>query len=165
MDVTSTQTLFGVEGMVVVITGGATGIVKASRLSFFIRMLTYRAGIGLMMTKAFAANGAKVYIVGRRKEKLDEAAKLAPERIIPLVGDVTSKHSLHQVAGQVEKDAGFVNLLVCNSGTMAPVLKVSSDEVSVKEYAKAAMDLNMDDWNQQFSANITGLMYVESEQA
>ena len=49
--------LFRVDGMVAVITGGGTGI-------------------GLMMAKALAANGAaKVYIVARRKEKLEAAAK------------------------------------------------------------------------------------------
>ncbi|KAI7517877.1 hypothetical protein KC331_g21500, partial [Hortaea werneckii] len=99
-DATNASKLFSVEGMVVVITGGGTGI-------------------GQMMTRAFATNGAaKVYIVGRRKEKLDETAALNPDVIVPIVGDVTSKESLCQVADQVEKDAGYVNLLCVNSGTM-----------------------------------------------
>ena len=32
-------------------------------------------GIGLMATQALAANGAKVYITGRRMEVLENAAK------------------------------------------------------------------------------------------
>ena len=111
-----------------------------------------------MMTKAFAANGAKVYIVGRRKEKLDEAAKLAPNNITPLVGDVTSKESLCNVAAQVEKDAGFVNLLICNSGVMATPLRADTEQLSVKEYAKVALEQNMENWNNQFAAN--GEYYV-----
>lgn len=35
------------------------------------------AGIGLMMAKALEENGAKIYIIGRRKETLESAAKQA----------------------------------------------------------------------------------------
>lgn len=50
--------LFSVKGMVCVVTGGGTGI-------------------GLMMATALEHNGAeKVYIVGRRKEVLENAAKM-----------------------------------------------------------------------------------------
>lgn len=46
-----------------------------------------------MMARALALNGAsKVYIIGRRKEKLEETANsVSTKNIIPLVGDVTSK--------------------------------------------------------------------------
>jgi NADP-dependent 3-hydroxy acid dehydrogenase YdfG len=50
--------LFGVKGLVAVITGGGTGI-------------------GLMLAKALEHNGAKVYIIGRRLETLQNAAKEA----------------------------------------------------------------------------------------
>ena len=33
--------------------------------------------MGLMLARTLESNGAKVYITGRRQEKLDEAAKLA----------------------------------------------------------------------------------------
>jgi NADP-dependent 3-hydroxy acid dehydrogenase YdfG len=48
--------LFDVSDCVAVVTGGGTGM-------------------GLMMAKALEANGAKVYILGRRLEVLQEAAK------------------------------------------------------------------------------------------
>jgi len=113
-----------------------------------------------MMTKAFASNGAKVYIVGRRKEKLDEAAKISPQSIIPIVGDVTSKDSLREVAKHVAEDCGFVNLLVCNSGVMIPALQVDPDKASVQEYAEAAMSQSMDEWNLGLTTNITGAMFT-----
>lgn len=50
------SSLFDITGRVAVITGGGTGL-------------------GLMMAKALEANGAKVYILGRRLELLQEAAK------------------------------------------------------------------------------------------
>ena len=64
-------TLFSVPSMVAVVTGGGTGI-------------------GLMVAKALALNGAaKVYILGRRLEKLEEAAKQSPHgNMIPLQCDV-----------------------------------------------------------------------------
>jgi len=50
--------LFAVQGLVAVVTGGGTGI-------------------GLMMAQALEANGAIVYILGRRKEVLEKAASTA----------------------------------------------------------------------------------------
>lgn len=42
------------------------------------------SGIGLMITQALVANGAKVYITGRREEALQEVAKQYGEgRVIP----------------------------------------------------------------------------------
>lgn len=56
------------------------------------------SGIGLMITQALAVNGAKVYIVGRTKEKLDKVVEVHGKNIageiIPLVGDVASKEGV-----------------------------------------------------------------------
>lgn len=51
-DSLSNSKLFDVSGFVAIVTGGGSGI-------------------GLMATQALVENGAKVYIVGRRKEVLD----------------------------------------------------------------------------------------------
>lgn len=48
--------LFSVKGLTAVVTGGGSGI-------------------GLMCTLALVENGAKVYIVGRTQEKLDEVVQ------------------------------------------------------------------------------------------
>jgi NADP-dependent 3-hydroxy acid dehydrogenase YdfG len=53
------------------------------------------SGIGLMITQTLAVNGAKVYIVGRTKEKLEKVVEVhgkdIPGQIIPIVGDVSTK--------------------------------------------------------------------------
>jgi NAD(P)-dependent dehydrogenase (short-subunit alcohol dehydrogenase family) len=129
--------------MVVVITGGGTGI-------------------GLLMTKAFALNGAKkVYIIGRRKEKLGEAAKLSPNNnIVPLVGDVTSKENLVSIAETINNDVGYVNLVCCNSGTMPKPVGIKPTETTVAEYARRALELEPQDWNDTFATNTTSIAFT-----
>ena len=112
-----------------------------------------------MMTKAFAFNkAAKVYIVGRRKDKLDEAAKLSPN-IIPILGDVTSKESLCEVAEQIKQETGFINLLCCNSGSMPPPIGVTSTDVSVEQYAEKALQQKTEDWVTTFATNAVAVPF------
>ncbi|GAB7363390.1 hypothetical protein MBLNU230_g3668t1 [Neophaeotheca triangularis] len=129
--------LFSVEGMVIVITGGATGI-------------------GLMMTTAFAnAGAAKVYILGRRKEKLDEAVASTSKdgKVVGIVADVTSKDSLCAAANQIRQEVGYINLLCCNSGVMPTPIPANPKEASVEAYAQAALDLGSEPWDSAFSTN------------
>lgn len=114
-----------------------------------------------MMTKAFALNGAhKVYIVGRRKDKLEEAAKISPSIIIPIVGDVTSKESLISVASQIKNETGYVDLISCNSGTMPPPIAAKPAESTVAEYAKAALELDPQDWTTTFATNSISIAFT-----
>ncbi|KAK3073450.1 hypothetical protein LTR53_004982 [Teratosphaeriaceae sp. CCFEE 6253] len=134
------EKMFSVKGMVVAITGGGTG---------------------MRTPNAFADGGAaKVYIVGRRKEKLDEAAQHAPDIIVPLVGDVTSKDSLVQLSEQIEKDTGYVNLLICNSGTMEPAIGVKTTDAPVAEYRKKCLERSPEEWNTTFSTNSTAVAFT-----
>ena len=113
-----------------------------------------------MMTKAFAANGAaKVYIAGRRKAKLDETAKLAPNIIVPIVCDVTSKDSLCALADTIKNDTGYVNLLICNSGTMGRPVGALATQLSVQEYRAKALEQSTDDWAQTFATNSSAIFF------
>ena len=115
-----------------------------------------------MMTKAFANNGAaKVYIVGRRKEKLDEAVRETGSRgnVIGIVGDVNSKESLMQTAEQIKKDVGFVNLLICNSGVYSPPVANPAQD-SVAEYARKALEQGPEVWNEGFATNTTAVAFT-----
>lgn len=113
-----------------------------------------------MMTKAFVQNGAaKVYITGRRKEKLEEAAKISPS-IVPIIGDVTSKESLMEAAAQVKRETGYINLLCCNSGYGPPPIGVKTADVSVEEYAAKALAQKTEDWNTTFATNSTSIFFT-----
>jgi NAD(P)-dependent dehydrogenase (short-subunit alcohol dehydrogenase family) len=94
-----------------------------------------------MLAKALAAGGAsKVYIAGRRIDVLnDAAAKINTPGVtvvVPLVCDVTSKESLEGLAAAIEKDAGYLNLVVCNAGISGPQIEAPGPETTIEEYRR-----------------------------
>ncbi|CAJ2509370.1 Uu.00g143960.m01.CDS01 [Anthostomella pinea] len=102
----SAAALFSLKDWVAVVTGGGTGV-------------------GLMIAQTLAANGAKVYITGRRAAVLETSARVhgSAERLgpvggsmVPLVMDVTSKDSIRAVVAEIGEREGAVNLLVNNAG-------------------------------------------------
>lgn len=69
-----TNSLFNVNGLVAVVTGGGTG----KLFPFADSIITHiDLGIGLMIAQALEANGATVYILGRRLDVLEKAARTA----------------------------------------------------------------------------------------
>ena len=119
-------------------------------------------GIGLMMTKALALNGAhKVYIVGRRKDVLEQATKESPHgNIIPIVGDVTSKDSLQSVAAQIEKDTGYINVLIANSGTLGPQTASTTPQTSLEDYQSTLWNVPYEEYTQTFALNTSGVYFT-----
>ena len=115
-----------------------------------------------MIANALASNGAeKVYIVGRRKEVLESAAKAATRsNIIPIVGDVTSKNSLQSIVTQIEKEAGFINVLIANSGTTGPQTPPISPTTSLKDYQSALWNLPLDEYTGVFALNVSAVHFT-----
>ncbi|KAM0269668.1 hypothetical protein ACHAQH_009667 [Verticillium albo-atrum] len=137
-------TLFSVTGLIAVVTGGGTGI-------------------GLLMTKALVANGATVYILGRRGEVLKKAAQsISIYAVKPVVCDVTSKESLTSAADLILADAGYINLLICNAGISGPQTHrpSSDDQTSVQDFARANLDVPMEDYTRTFEANTVAVWYT-----
>ncbi|KAI9712707.1 MAG: hypothetical protein M1820_001328 [Bogoriella megaspora] len=140
----NTSSLFSVNGLVAVVTGGGSGI-------------------GLMIAKALALNGAsKVYIIGRREQVLEEAAKQSPHgNIIPIEGDVSSKDSLKACADHIKADAGYINLLVPNSGITGPPNSASKPPgISLKDYVDQAWSDSSNDFTKTFEVNVTGVYFT-----
>lgn len=98
-------TLFGLNGKVAVVSGGATGI-------------------GKMISAAFVRNGAKVYIASRKLEDLKRVAgqlsKLSPsnaeDSCIPIQADIGSKAGCDALADEIKKRESRIDILVNNSG-------------------------------------------------
>jgi len=139
-DTIKASNLFAVDGLVAVITGGGSGI-------------------GLMMARALALNGAKkVYIVGRRKDVLEKAAaSVNTGNIIPLPGDVTSKEDLASIVKHIEADVGFVNVLIANSGILGPQGKTAG--ATIEEFQKTFWNAEFDDYVKTFSVNTAAVWY------
>ncbi|CAJ2512365.1 Uu.00g053800.m01.CDS01 [Anthostomella pinea] len=141
------QTLFGVKGYVAVVTGGGSGI-------------------GLMASQALAANGAKVYITGRRMEALETAAKShAPTngnggQIIPIGPcDVTSKHDLERLVADLSKKEKYINLLICNAGISGPKAEPEHEEADDLK-AKLWNNEDSQDWADNFNTNVTSVYFT-----
>lgn len=119
-----------------------------------------------MITKALAVNGAhRIYIIGRRQDKLEEAARsIDPSIVIPLQGDVTNLDSLLELSTSIESSTGYVNLVVANAGMMGPrPLKASpgsSTPPSLADYRAHALKAPMEDFTRTYAVNNTAVHYT-----
>ncbi|KAI1281156.1 hypothetical protein F5Y07DRAFT_355594 [Xylaria sp. FL0933] len=140
------QNLFNVKGFVAVVTGGGTGI-------------------GLMATQALAANGAKVYITGRRMEALENAAKehqpkSGEGQIIPIGPcDVTKKEDLLRLADSVAEKEKCIHLLVCNAGVSGP--KAEPEHTDAEDLRSRLWDNeDFDSWQDTYKTNVTAVYFT-----
>ena len=73
-----------------------------------------------MISQALVANGAKVYVTGRRKEKLESAIKQhgsGAGSMHALPGDINDKSDIQRLVKELEsKEPKGVHLLVNNAG-------------------------------------------------
>ncbi|RQM08267.1 hypothetical protein DH86_00001462 [Scytalidium sp. 3C] len=115
-----------------------------------------------MMARALALNGAhKVYIIGRRKNVLEEAAaSVSTGNIIPLPGDVTSKEDIEKIVETIKQETGYINVLVANSGVLGPQSKPSIKEASsIEEVQKAFNAADFEEFNDTFRVNTVAVWY------
>ena len=149
MDITSQvnpASLFSSENLVIVISGGGTGI-------------------GLAFVSALVKTGArKVFILGRRPEVLDKAAKeLDPSGavVVPLPCDVADIESVKQAAEKVNNDVGYVDVLINNAGVSGPNHKAiySADKI---EHLQSILLGQWDDWEQTMAINTASVLGVSA---
>ena len=74
------------------------------------------AGLGLAIAERFAAEGAHVYITGRRKEVLDDATASIEGRVTAVAADSTSSSDLDDLAETIRRESGRLDVLVANAG-------------------------------------------------
>ncbi|KAI5264004.1 NAD(P)-binding protein, partial [Aureobasidium subglaciale] len=123
------------------------------------------SGIGLMATQAFAVNGAKVYIIGRTKEKLDKVAEIygkdIPGQIIPLQGDISKKESIAAMVKEIESKEKCVCILVNNAGISSNTMQT---EAKTAEEMKANLfdnpDSTIEDWTDTYKTNVPQLYFM-----
>jgi NAD(P)-dependent dehydrogenase (short-subunit alcohol dehydrogenase family) len=98
------------EGKVALITGGTTGI-------------------GLASAQDFIAQGATVFITGRRQAELDAAVATLGAHAIGIRGDVASLADLDRVYAEIKAKAGHLDILFANAGggDMLPLTAVTEE--------------------------------------
>lgn len=139
--------LFDLKGKVALVTGGGSGI-------------------GLMAAQALATNGAKVYVVGRTKEKLDTVVKTfggdkVSGEIIALQGDVSSKDGIKKLVAEYGKHEKCCCILVNNAGIAGETFEVEAS--SAKEMKSNLFDddkATFDDWTSVYSTNVAGIYFL-----
>ena len=85
------------EGKVAVVTGG-------------------NSGIGLATAKRFVAEGAHVFITGRRQAELDAAVSQIGKNVSGVQGDVSNLADLDRLYATVKQQKGRVDVLFANAG-------------------------------------------------
>jgi NAD(P)-dependent dehydrogenase (short-subunit alcohol dehydrogenase family) len=113
------------EGKVAVVTGG-------------------NSGIGLATARQFAAEGAHVYITGRRQAELDEAVRHIGKNVTGVRGDVSNLADLDRLFATV-KQQGHLDVLFANAGVAVPA---PLGQISEEHFDKT------------FHINVKGLLFT-----
>ena len=74
------------------------------------------AGIGLGIAKRFAAEGARVFITGRRQSELDKAVAEIGGSATAVQGDISNLDDLDRIYATIEHKAGRIDVLAVNAG-------------------------------------------------
>jgi NAD(P)-dependent dehydrogenase (short-subunit alcohol dehydrogenase family) len=109
-------------------------VLDAFRLDGRIALVTGGArGLGLTMATALAQAGANVAIAGRSRERCQSAAEAIARdtgRVVrAFQADVTDRAAIEQLAVEVERDLGAVDILINNAGIniRGPIQELSED--------------------------------------
>jgi NAD(P)-dependent dehydrogenase (short-subunit alcohol dehydrogenase family) len=103
------------------------------------------SGIGLASAKRFVAEGAHVYITGRRQEELDKAVEAIGTGVTAVQGDVSNLDDLDRLFAKVRSGHRRVDVLMANAGlgALEPLGKIT----------EAAFDLI-------FDVNVKGTVFT-----
>jgi NAD(P)-dependent dehydrogenase (short-subunit alcohol dehydrogenase family) len=74
------------------------------------------SGIGLATAKRFVAEGAFVFITGRRQTELDGAVKEIGENIRGVPGDVSNLEDLDRLFATIKEEKGTLDVVFANAG-------------------------------------------------
>jgi NAD(P)-dependent dehydrogenase (short-subunit alcohol dehydrogenase family) len=114
------------DGKIAVVTGGSTGI-------------------GLATAKRFVADGAYVFVTGRRKSELDAAVADIGENVSAVQADVSKLSDLDGLFAVVRHAKGRIDILFANAGIAeaAPLGEISEDH-----------------FDRQFDINVKGTLFT-----
>src|ERR1700756_4867877 len=99
------------EGKIAVVTGGTSGI-------------------GLATAKRFVAEGAQVFVTGRRQAELDAAVAAIGPKATGIQADSAHLSDLNRLYERVKKEAGRIDVLFVNAGggSMLPLGSITEEQ-------------------------------------
>ena len=96
------------------------------------------SGIGLATAKRFVAEGAYVFITGRRQSELDKALAEIGNSVTAIKGDVANLDDLDRLYKEVHKSKGKIDILFANAGFVEMV----PTSVATPEHFDKTFDIN-----------------------
>lgn len=102
-------------------------------------------GMALATAKLFVAEGAYIFITGRRKEKLDEAVRAIGKNVTGIQADSSKLEDLDRVFAQVKKEKGRIDVLFASAGT--------------GEFVKLG-DITTEHFDTTFNTNVRGTLFT-----
>ncbi|KAG2740697.1 hypothetical protein P692DRAFT_20909735, partial [Suillus brevipes Sb2] len=121
---------------------------------------------------ALESNGATVYIIGRRLEVIEKAAKENNRfrKIIPLQGDITCRQSLTKLVETIKARHGYIDLLVNNTGIarnllpshlLSPLDDPTDASPSIKAFQSVLWDTGSPEgFAKSFDTNVTAVYFT-----
>jgi NAD(P)-dependent dehydrogenase (short-subunit alcohol dehydrogenase family) len=103
------------------------------------------SGIGLATAKRFVAEGAYVFITGRRPAELEAAEKEIGGSVTGIQGDVAKLADLDRLFAQIKREKGRLDIVFANAGVaeLAPVGEITEAQ-----------------FNRIFDINVKGLLFT-----
>jgi NAD(P)-dependent dehydrogenase (short-subunit alcohol dehydrogenase family) len=97
------------------------------------------SGIGLATAKRFVAEGAYVYITGRRDAELARAAAAIEKNVTAVPGDVSKTADLDRLFAQIQRGHGRLDIVFANAG----VAKLAPLGTITEEFYDSIFDVNV----------------------
>lgn len=97
------------------------------------------SGIGLATAKRFVAEGAYVYITGRRDSELARAAAAIERNVTAVPGDVSKPADLDRLFAQIQREKSRLDIVFANAG----VAKFAPLGTITEEFYDSIFDVNV----------------------
>jgi NAD(P)-dependent dehydrogenase (short-subunit alcohol dehydrogenase family) len=105
------------------------------------------SGMGLATARRFAAEGAHVFITGRRPNQLNDAAKvIGLSSVTPVQGDASNLADLDRLFEVVKAKKGHIDIVFANAGLV--------------QYNMPLGQITEQDFDQMFDLNVRGTLFT-----
>ncbi|MEH1951863.1 MAG: glucose 1-dehydrogenase [Nostoc sp.] len=103
------------------------------------------SGIGLATAKQFVAEGAYVYITGRRQVELDAAVEAIGKNVTAVQSDVSNLADLDRLFATIKQEQGHLDIIFANAGggQIAPLGEITEEH-----------------FDKTFNINVKGLLFT-----